>query len=412
MALVGDVITSVREMIPDMPTTLPQPVVTITTVTATGSTLPAGTYAGVVTFLTPWGETVASAEIAGLAVGANVGVQVAGTLTPGTSKGRLYLTLPGGGAGAENQYIEFTALNFVASVPLTGVGTPPTRNTAYLPDQDGTFASGATYYRWLNRALIEMSRLTNGIRDYSGVPTVSGQPLYSLTGNWVAITDVWYNGYWMQGDTRGNFFRRNAITAAILTSASISVLDNRTVIEVFPQPDRTAGVTTLNGTITATATSLVSTVGGFLLLPFGFLQVDSEIMAYASVSGTTITGLLRGLGGTLAAAHANLAAVTELNLAINGRRTWSTVYTQGNAALTLPVPPGWEDILPVYMLHLVAIAEKERPEAERYLKQFGSMVAEWARQNQPVLKRRQIGAPSLPEVYYGGVPGAGGNIIP
>ena len=58
-----------------------------------------------------------------------------------------------------------------------------------------------------------------------------------------------------------------------------------------------AGVTTLNINTTA------------LLKPFGFVKIDDEIIRYAAKTATTLTGCERGALGTVAASHADNAAV-------------------------------------------------------------------------------------------------------
>jgi len=70
---------------------------------------------------------------------------------------------------------------------------------------------------------------------------------------------------------------------------------------------------TLNGTITATATSLVLTSAASFPTTGGIIRIDSETISYTGVSTNTLTGLTRGLNGTTAAPHttgANVGAYT------------------------------------------------------------------------------------------------------
>jgi hypothetical protein len=418
VALVGDVIQGARELIPDPAPVLgqPAPVFQVTT----GGSLPAGNYFAKATFRTPWGETLPSSESGSLVVAAN-GV-ITATVTPPSSTTfvRIYFTTSVGTVGAESMYTDFAVtsaqwnLSQVYQVTAYGAsGVPPTRSTAYNPDLDGGFVSANALFRWLGRGLEQLSRTCGGLRTYAGVGTQAGNPLYVLPANWNAITDIWYDGYWMQGGQRGNFFRRNAITASILTSATISVMDNRTVIEVYPQPIRSGGVTTLSAPMGLTDTTASVTNGTLIgLLPFGFVQVDTEIMAYSSMTGTTAGGLIRGLGGSVPSTHISGAPVTELNLAISGRQVFNFTYTPGQSGVTLPVPPGWDDILIDYVMYMARSAEQDTQSAKDYLSNFSKKTAEWGRTNTNPVKRRQIGPSSLPEAYYGGVPGGGGWLIP
>lgn len=70
-----------------------------------------------------------------------------------------------------------------------------------------------------------------------------------------------------------------------------------------------AAVNTLNGGITATATTLTLTsVAGFPATG-GLIKIDSEQIRYSLVSGSTLTGLQRGQNGTTAASHLTAANV-------------------------------------------------------------------------------------------------------
>jgi hypothetical protein len=66
---------------------------------------------------------------------------------------------------------------------------------------------------------------------------------------------------------------------------------------------------TLNGGITATATTITLTSTSTFPTIGGFIKIDSEEMFYAAVSGSTLTGITRGINGTTAATHSTGAAV-------------------------------------------------------------------------------------------------------
>ena len=70
---------------------------------------------------------------------------------------------------------------------------------------------------------------------------------------------------------------------------------------------------TLNGTITATATSLILTSAASFPSTGGIIRIDSEIISYTGVATNTLTGLIRGVNGTVAVPHttgANVGAYT------------------------------------------------------------------------------------------------------
>lgn len=419
VAIVGDVIQGVREQMPDPAPTLASPTINTAAGFGSGFTLTFGAYFLVATIRNNFGETLPSAEVE-VTTTAGQGIQVnLGPLPFGAIYVRVYYSQVGGGTGNETQYTDFpvvsTQWGLPTAVTVTAAGspgTPPTRNTAYNPDLDGQFISASGIFRWLNRGLFELSRTCGGIRDYAGVQAMAGQPLYVLPSNWIAITDIWYAGYWMQGGQRGNFFRANKIIAQILTSATVSVQDNRTILEVYPQPANSGGTSTLTAPMGLTDTVVNVANPGFVSLAFGFCQVDSEIMAYAATATGQLTGLIRGLGGNIATTHQNGATIVELNLVINGRRVFNAGYQPGQSSLEMPVPPGWADILIDFVLAQARRAEQDNQTADSLMKSFYQKTAEWARSNMNAVKRRQIGPASVPEAYYGGVPGGGGWIIP
>jgi hypothetical protein len=180
------------------------------------------------------------------------------------------------------------------------------------------------------------------------------------------------------------------------------------VLEVYPQPARTAASTTLAGGINATqATLSVATSSGFVL-PFGFLQVDSEIMAYGAFSGPNFTGLIRGLGGSPAVAHNIAAPVLELNLFWNGKRQIDPNYQPGSSASILPVPNGWDVLLASYMSGRAKNIEHDGQYWKQLQDDIKAAIKDWARTEKGVMRRRQVGGDGAPIAYYSDI---GGGLI-
>lgn len=416
MALVGDPIVAARAQAPDLPPTLPAPTAAFSVVAAIGSSLPTGTYFLVVTQRNPWGETLASAESSGQVVGASQGIQVTSTPLPGVVAIRAYLTLPGGVAGSETQFVEAAVsipgspFTFVISAPPTAAGSPPSNSSAYMPDIDGPQVSAMVMFNWMNEAIKKLSRIVGGLLDYSGVPTQSGNPLYVLPGEWLKIIDVWYNGYWIQGAKRGDFFRRNAVSAQILTGVTISMFTDRQVIEVTYQPDRNAGVTTTTAPMQATDTSVPILNSGAFLLPFGFAQIGTEIVAYSSLTGNVMSGLIRGMGSSSpAVAWASGVVVKELNLFWCGKRVFGLTYSPGQSNINLPVPDGWDAILKLYLLGCFRDLEQDHKAAEDFYKQFAAEGEAWMHSNRLVPSFVQVGGTNQPEIYAPTI--AGGLLV-
>ncbi len=85
-------------------------------------------------------------------------------------------------------------------------------------------------------------------------------------------------------------------------------------IRVWPLLDTAATSTTLNGTITSTATTITLTSGTGFRSP-GRLIIDDEVISYEDISSAgLLRGVQRGLEGTTAAAHTTGATVTERDI--------------------------------------------------------------------------------------------------
>lgn len=393
MALIGDVIISARSRIPDMPATLPVPSAAAAVVSSTGSTLPAGTYACIVTQRNAWGETLGATEITGLVVGANQGIQVTSALLPGAVAIRAYLTIPGGAAGSEIQYTEGTASPFTISTPLTAAGLPPARNTAWLPDTNGKRFSTDRVYQWLNEGLRRLSLKVGGIQDYSAVGSIVGQPLYMLTGEWRKITNAWYDGFPLSFGNPGGYFRRNTIQSSVLASCSISIRSNQVVIELFYQPVRTAGSSTLSVTmaLTDTVASITSLTNFQSFGPPMFAQIGTEIVAFSAISGSQLINLIRGVGGTVAQAWPIGTAVKELNVPLLGKRLYTLPAVPGGSALLMGVPVGWDVILPDFIVAMVRGAEQDTQAQQALLKAFDEGAQEMLRANRQLAGPTQVG---------------------
>ena len=408
--LVGDIITGIRQAITDNPGTLPAPTAAFGITTVAGSTLSSGHYYLVVTQRNQWGETLPSAESSVQYI-TNPGdsLLISSPLLPGATTIRAYLTLAGGNPGEEIQFVESSVSPFSISAPPVNAGQPPTRSTAWLPDSDGGFISAGAIYRWLNAGIKLIARGTGGIQDYSAIGSTINQPLYQIPADWNAINSIWYDGYWMQGGDAGQFWRRNSITSQVLSQAHVSHNAGRTILEVYPQPARTSQVTTLAGSMLSTDTVANLTNCSFVL-PFGFCSIGSEIVAYATINGNQITGLIRGLGGTSIVAHSPGETVVECNIAWMGKRQGSQTYGPGQSTTYLPLTSGWDQLLVQYISGRAKIVEHDLQSLQQFDAAMEKHIKGWAQTNNAVVRRRQVGgAGSSPAVYYPDI--AGGIII-
>lgn len=416
MPTIGDVIISTRGKIPDIQgiglVSAPTVPTAAGAVNFNGVLTPSTAYFLVMTLVFPWGETLPSPEFTGSTSGGQNSLNL--TAIKG-SPGMVGVKIYSGLATGQEQSAEFIPVSFGTTtavfdgnnlVPLT----PPTRSTAYMADSDGNMFGAGTLYKWLNDGLNKLSHAVGGILDYCGVTTTPGNGMYVIPGQWLKITDVWYGGYWIKGGNRAEYFRRNTVTSNVLQMVTISVTGGQQVMEVSYQPDRASGVTATTGNVTATANSVQIANTSVFLLPFGFAQIGNEIVAYSKLQGTTMSGLVRGLGNTVAQARPTGTVVNELSLFWNGRRVFNDAYYPGQSGTLLPIPIGWVTILEDYMLAQAKKAEQNLQEWKQLEENAFAQAQAWLLANKGVTSRVQVGGNNEPYVYDQTV--AGGILIP
>lgn len=411
MALVGDIIVASRVIAPDAPQTLPAPSgITSAQGVVASTTLPAGSYAVSATILTLWGESTAT-SLTPVTVDATHGIQIAGALPVGAAKLRVYY-----GIGTVGQYQDITA--FPTTIIAPGIaGVPPTTNRAYLPDTDGGYASAFTLYQWLNEGLDKATDISGGIGDYTGVGTVVGQPLYTLTNKWIKLVTGCFDGYLIFGGDKRSIFRRSPISAISAINVNVTQAPN-SIVEIYPQPNRTAAVLATTGQpLSATATSVTFTItSGSLLTSFGMVLLGGntasggELVYYSNnANGTTLSNLVRGLGGTQPQTWAAGTQVTELNLWFSGYRR-AVKHVPGDSAKTILIPPGWESLLPRYI-------EARYRQSEHEWKVAADLMASFEKEikAQQSAYKQLSGPVQIPDDYYSGIvndtwgSGAGGK---
>jgi hypothetical protein len=159
--------------------------------------------------------------------------------------------------------------------------------------------------------------------------------------------------------------------------------------------------TTLNGGITATATTitLTSVVG---LATSGFVLIDNETIQYSYISGNVLSNCFRGQNGTTAASHSTAAAVYAQNLPSvtlwptpDGSQTYQFVYWRmrriddaGSGVRTMDVPfrflPCLVAGLAYYLALKVANGEQRLPILKQQYDEAWQLAADEDREKAPV----------------------------
>lgn len=436
MATVGDVILGAREIFPDLTSLGQMPAPTLVSVN-TSSTVPgpfviATPYFLVTTYITVWGgETLPSLELSSVpsATGSLSGIVSGDPSGPnkmplGVTAIRVYIGLS---SGQQNSFVQIPIGSDFGRLPTPAdqrnftvdrspfPGTPPTQSSAWLPDTDGQSVSAGTVMRWLNEGLMQASTLCDGVPDMGGIATIVGQPLYSFPGQWKKVLSAWYDGYPIGIARRTDVFRRNRVTGrtGLLT---IQELTDRLIVEVWPQPNRTPSPTSNTGVILPTDTIIPLNPTSFLL-PFGYAMIGSgrnyEIVAYQAADLNTLSGLVRGVCGTVPQQWYANTPINELNLQFSGHRVPSP-NTFGSSLQNFYLPAGWEDAMETYLVARYRKTEQENKEASDLLKEFSAKLAKLMANKIVVGPRQiQIGASQGVETYPGlGSVVGGGVIVP
>jgi hypothetical protein len=415
MSLVGDIILQLRRRIPDAPYAFgPPSLYSATPITVPYQTLftpGSGPMFLQMSVSNQWGETSvvnipgivltgtqnavqvnASAEL-----GASVMNFYQGWNTPQSSWQRQSIPWPPP-YGSGNQWTVDGVGNTPGTWPVVPSAPnpygfvngfwPPTRNTAFLPDTDGNFIGAFTAFDLLNTALKEMVRIAGGIIDVTGVQSQVNQSMYRLASPFYQFVNAWYDGYPTDIVPRNFMYLRNS-AAGFSGIMSYEQDGPQSVIQVWPQSNRTGGQNQLAGNILANSNYFQLFAGASNFLSIGLAQIDSEIVAYSSVTPINLgpppfnnllqfNGVTRGMGGTDAVAHSANAPVTELNIRMSGYRMAKT-YAVGNSAQTIMVPQAWETPLVLHMLSEVRSMEQDDATAKSLMTDFVQMAEKIAR---------------------------------
>jgi hypothetical protein len=399
--LVGDILLSAREAVPDLPGSLNAPGnadVALAGVTAISGALAPGTYYLLVTYSTLWGETNVSAEQQFTVSGASNAISCNPANSPYNAPGLVLTNLffnvyLGMASGAE--FAKYT-FPFGAAGIVTGaqgswtMATPPEGNSAFLLDSGGPVAGAQQVFRWLTDALRALSAANGGVPDVSGFATTVGKQNYQVAGEWRDLDNCWYDGYPMTAGSSTGVFRRNILNGLSEQMSYVQVADNL-VVELYPQPQRTAGATTTTAALSANGTSVATNGNGGFVLPLGLAMLGTpplyELVTYSGML-PGLGNLIRGLGGTNAQAWPSGTAVTEMNVYFTGMRN-PQLYSVGQASNSIRVPLEWTPKIHTYLLSRYRVIEQQQSEADSLMKDFEAYLKSLSRRK-PILGDRQI----------------------
>ena len=161
---------------------------------------------------------------------------------------------------------------------------------------------------WANRG-INLWTIEQGQIDL-----VTGQAIYAIPTNTIDLLDH------VVRQNNGIQSTQVDLNITRISESTYSTIPNKLTqgrpIQVWlnrQSGQNNAVATVLNGSITATDTSITVTDAS-QLASAGFIKIGSEIISYPNVVGNVLTNCARGQNGTTAVSHATASAITVLNL--------------------------------------------------------------------------------------------------
>lgn len=142
----------------------------------------------------------------------------------------------------------------------------------------------------------------------------------------------------------------------------------RQQLVVGPQvPNTQSAYSTASGEMDAADTTLGLAAASGTFRSKGFVKVENEVIEFSGVSGTTLTGAIRGVHGTTAATHASGITVYEIDMQLTYRRNPAEM----TATTSIPdIPEAYHNYLEKYALYLVWLARGDREKAEIAYNEF------------------------------------------
>lgn len=405
MATVGDILLDFRSWAPDPCQTLsPPPALTGTLVSGSVT----GSIIWQATWINEFGETLPSQMQAATLTADSL--KVSGTPPPSSLGGRIYYQL----GTAQPVYESFTSLPYTLTFTGQSVGLPPVSPSAWLPDSDGADVSTYQAYRWLNEGVSELARIWNGILTLTGVSTQNGQGIYQLPGQWIRVTDMWYDAWPLMSTKRETMFLYNPVPG-ISGYFSQEEIQYNSRIQIWPQAQRNSWTTTVSSAVAATDSVInVASVGNYNasgggLLSMGLVMLGTppvyEILSYIQLGTGSLLNCFRGINFTLPQSWPIGTPLTELNLRVSGR-VIPPRFAVGSSGTTLQFPPSWAYLLGKYMLAQYRRREQADKEAAQLLQEFRQEALEDMQSSDVVVPHQMgdtFGIETMPGGFLGGI---------
>ena len=246
---------------------------------------------------------------------------------------------------------------------------------APMPANDGGIFKAQTLYRWINDGVKALAEQVGWVvKDWTALAVTANQPNYSLNGAWHQLDEGFQNSFRLMLAPEGMTLWPKAVVGGQCAYYTQHRQTDHMEVGLFPVPNTSDPTSTLTPNINATVTTGFAVGNAATFLPYGYCQIESEIIFYGQIAtpptGSSATGVLvlqRGQCGTTAAAHSSGATVTHLGAWFKGSRMPLEVAT---ATDIVELPSGFIFALQEYVLAKCSYAQEDQATGKMHMDQF------------------------------------------
>lgn len=247
-------------------------------------------------------------------------------------------------------------------------------NTAQ-PAVDGGIFKAQTLYRWINDGVKALAEQVGWVvQDWTAFAVTANQPNYSLDGSWHQLSEGFQGSFRLMLAPEGSTLWQKAVVSGQSYYFTQHKQTDHMEVGLFPVPSTSDVTTTLTNDLSASTTTGFAVGNTAAFLPYGYVQIDSEIISYGQLNvppvGSFATGVMvvrRGQAGTTAAVHSSTATVTHLSAWFKGARMPLEVAT---ATDTVELPGGFLFALQEYVLSKCSYAQEDQAAGRMHMEEF------------------------------------------
>lgn len=242
----------------------------------------------------------------------------------------------------------------------TGSGTPQ-------PGTDGSLFRSQTLLRFINDGVKALAEQVGWVvEDWTAVAITANQPWYSVNSSWHAFSEAFQNAYRLGCAPEGMTIWPSVVSGTQPAWYAVHRQTDHLEVGFFPVPNTSDSTSTLSSAITASSLSFgVGNPTGFLA--FGYVLIDSEIIAYRTISGGAFSVLTRGQCATSAASHSSGSTVSELSAWLKGVRLPTEITATTDI---VEIPAGFIYALQEYVLAKVNYAQNDEQAGKLHMEEF------------------------------------------